>query len=255
MEEFFPLYFTRTDREIKRGLSAMQSVGLHHPFEVLLNPRRVPDRDPKYDTTLVFDLDQTLISAEGINDEDGDDPNTELIIRPHASEVLTLLRRNIRTEFIVWTAGTLGHAERVVSSFPEMHFDYIIARDPSWFSNKNPVKDLRLLTREHRNLDSMILIDDRMDIGKHHPINLLIVPPFCPKIDHASDDATMLYLVNILQRALNKYQKSKGLPLYSYLFSPLVEKCTEDGEHYYGVKSFESKEEILQRIKDFKKIH
>lgn len=259
MEDFFPLCFKKTDDQIRRGLSVVESEKLNGKYNVTLNPRKIPDRDPKYNMTLVWDLDQTLISADGIDDEDEDDIFTELVIRPHATEVLEILRRNLDVEFIIWTAGTQGHAERVVGSFPSMKFDHIIARDSSWYKDRNPVKHLGLLARAgNRGYDSMILIDDRMDIGKEHPENLLIVPPYYPKKCCAADDKTLLYLVNIIQRAINKFRATVEDPtrpaFSSYLFSPLAEKCVEDGKHYFGVKCFESKEELMSRIKAFRRV-
>jgi hypothetical protein len=202
--------------------------------------------------TLVWDLDQTLISADGMPGEDENDIDTQLVIRPHAKEILNILKRNLNVEFIVWTAGTKNHAERVVGSFPDINFNHIIARDPSWYSPKNPVKNLNLISNKTRPLSSIILIDDRMDIGTKHPENLLVVPPYYPKKYHASDDSTMLYLVNIIQRAITLYDSKYSFS--SYLFSPLSEKCVYEGHTYYGVKCFENKEDLENRIKVFQMI-
>ena len=133
-----------------------------------------------------------------------------------------------------------------------MKFDHIIARDPSWYSHKNPVKNLNLITDTNRTLSSMILIDDRMDIGTEHPENLLVVPPYYPKREYATDDSTMLYLVNIIQRAINLYNGTK--PFSSYLFSPLSEKCIYEDHHYYGVKCFENEKDLKDRIKSFEQM-
>lgn len=253
LNEFFPLSFKKTNDEITRGLSVKESERKKCNHVVNLNPRKIKDRDPKYNITLVWDLDQTLISADGIEDEDDNDPDTKLVIRPHAAEVLEILRRNHQVEFIIWTAGSKCHAERVIGSFPNMTFDYVIARDPSWFMEKNQVKNLNLITFNNRNLESIILIDDRMDIGKETPENLLVVPKYEPKKYYASNDKTLLYLVNIIQRAINMYIRNKAPKISSYLYSPLVEKCIDEDKHYYGVKCFESMEELTERLNDFEK--
>lgn len=251
MDEFFPLFFKKTDDNVTRGLSSEDSEVILHKFKVITNPRGVPERDHCYKMTLVWDLDQTLISADGLDDEDENDPKTRLVIRPHASEVLEILRRNLNVEFIVWTAGSMSHAQRVVGSFPDVYFNYIICRDSSWYSTKDPVKNLNLLVRESRPMSSIILIDDRMDIGKEHPDNLLIVPPYYPKKQYASNDKTLLYLVNIIQRAITLYTKNSSVSFSTYLFSPLVEKCIEEDNHYFGVKCFNDRQELLDRIKSF----
>lgn len=251
MEEFFPLSFNKSDDEIKRGLSSKESKDIEISYIVNLDPRKIPDRHSKFKMTLVWDLDQTLISADGIDDEDDEDENTKLVIRPHAEEVLDILKRHRDVEFIIWTAGNDSHAKRVVNSLPEIHFDHIIARDYCWYDTENPVKDLNHLVSNNRILDSIILIDDRMDIGKKHPTNLLIVPPFYPKEKHASNDRTLLYLVNILHRAITLYRNHPETPFYCFLFSPLVEKCIDSNNHYYGVKCFTNKEELKTRCNSF----
>jgi hypothetical protein len=255
MESLFPLYFRKTSDEITRGLSDTENFLQSREFNVLTNPKHIPDRDLKYKMTIVWDLDQTLVSADGIGEENENDPNTKLVIRPHASEVLEVLRRNDKVEFIIWTAGSQSHACRVVGSFPGITFDHIIARDPCWYSEKNPVKNLRLIAGIERPLSSMILVDDRMDIGKLHPENLLVVPPYYPKRYCAANDRTLLYLVNILHRAINMYTKNSvynpNAIFSSYLFSPLVDKCEEEGLFYYGVKCFESKAELEDRVREF----
>ena len=258
LKEFFPLSFKKKNDEITRGLSVNESDKKICNHIVTLNPKNLKDRDPKYHITLVWDLDQTLISADGIDDEDDNDPDTKLVIRPHAVEVLEILRRNHQVEFIIWTAGSKCHAERVIGSFPNMMFDYVIARDSSWYVEKNPVKNLNIISSNNRTLESIILIDDRMDIGKETPENLLIVPPYYPKKYYASNDKTLLYLVNIIQRAINLYLRNKSKNFSSYLYSPLVEKCVEEDKdinYYYGVKCFESMDELMERLTEFKRRH
>lgn len=252
MENYFPLYFKKPKNKIYRGLSSRESKKIKDKPLVYINPRNVPDRNPEHIMTLVWDLDQTLVSADGLKDEDENDIDTKLVIRPHAREILKILTRNRNVEFIVWTAGVKSHAERVVNSFPCMKFDHIISRDSSWYSHSDPVKDLNLISNKSRPLSSIILIDDRMDIGTHHPENLLVVPPYYPKTEYASNDSTMLYLVNILQRAIDMYEDKK--PFSSYLFSPLSEKCTYEGHIYYGVKCFETQKDLEDRINSFERI-
>lgn len=252
MQEYFPLYFKKTEKGVVRGLSTNQSEKLSPKPQGYSNPRHIPNRDPCYSLTLVWDLDQTLVSADGINDEKETDPDTELVIRPHAREILNILRRNSNVEFIVWTAGNKEHSERVVGSFPDIKFDHIISRHRSWYDDETPAKNLNLISNETRPLETIILIDDRMDIGMNHPENLLIVPPYYPKKGFAADDSTMLYLVNILQRAIDNYDNKNNFS--SFLFSPLTEKCVYEDHTYYGVKCFKDQKDLEDRIWTFQKI-
>lgn len=256
MEELFPLQFKRRKEDfLSRGLSSREAKSRPDLSNHFFDPRRIPSRKSYYCLTVAFDLDQTLVSAEGIEDEDENDPLTKLVIRPHAAEALKALRRHEGVEFIVWTAGIKEHAKRVVYSFPEMHFDYVISRDPSWYDEDTPTKNLNLLASSSRPLSTVILVDDRMDIGIEHPENLLIVPAYEPKeTTHVSTDATMLYLANIIHRAIKEYKKNPSNSFCSYLFSPLTEKCKYEDLYYYGVKCFSSKGELEDRIRKFRLI-
>ncbi len=248
MEDHFPLYFERKPIKFHRGLSVSEAKRSPKLKNHYFDPEKLPPRHERYKMTIVWDLDQTLVSADGIENEDENNDQTRLVIRPRAEEVLSLLRRNGDVEFIVWTAGTESHARRVVNSLNTLFFDYVISRDSSWY----PIKNLNKFLKSGRDLDTMILVDDRMDIGLDHPENLLVVPPYYPKEKHGEDDASLLYLANILQRAINLYHDQKPnrrgtegrLPFYSYIFSPLTEKCVLQGNFYYGVRCFSSKKEI-----------
>ena len=279
MEELFPLSFKKKSPAPSRGLSSKQAESTPDLVNHYINPRDVPDRDTKHILTIIYDLDQTLISADGMDDEDEDHEDTELVIRPHAFDLLNVISRNKDVEFIVWTAACEPHAKRVIHSLRDIHFDYIVTRDRCWYDKKNPMKDLNLICRGSRSLETSILIDDRMDNGVKHPENVLIVPPYYPK--DRSHDTTMLYLANILHRAINGYRRDRREskrdlvpsspplkrpeplkrieplkrpePFHSYLFSPLVNKCVYEGKFYYGVRCFVSKEELEDRIRDFKK--
>lgn len=250
MEEYFPLYFTK-QHEIMRGLSSDDSKKIDRLDCWVKDPRRLPKRSPDHKLTLVWDLDQTLVSADGVDDEDPDDPTVKLVLRPNAERILIALRKNKDVEFIVWTAGTESHAKRVVKSFGSVHFDYVLSRNETWFDEDIQTKDLRMINRD---LDTVVLIDDRMDVGKEHPENLLVVAPYHPKEKNTCDDSTLLFLANILQKAINDYRihHEKENKFSSFLYSPLTEKCVYDGMYYYGVKTFESEDELKDRVLSFR---
>lgn len=249
MKEYFPLHFTEKT-EISRGLSSNQSKNMDRLECWVRDPSRIPNRSSEYKLTIVWDLDQTLVSADGIDNEDPDDDDTQLVLRPYAELILIALRKNKDVEFIVWTAGTESHAKRVVNSFKHLHFDYVISRNNTWYNEDNQMKDLRIINRD---INTVILVDDRMDIGINHPENLIVVAPYYPKEKNHNDDTTLLFLANILQKAIDDYVKceDKDKNFSAFLFSPLTEKCIYNNLYYYGVKSFSSKDEIKERIKFF----
>lgn len=251
MQDFFPLYFNQQPARYTKGLSAKDAMKLPDLPNLYVNPMHIPERDPRHKITIVWDLDETLVSAYGLEGEDEDDPTIKLIIRPRAYEILKALRRNDDVEFIIWTAGKPHHAKRVVLSFPGLKFDHIVARHTSWYIENDPMKDLNKIVNKSRPLESIVLVDDRMDIGKEHPENLLIVPGYHPKKSHGDNDTTLLYLANVLQRAINLYRMDNTHPLYSYLYSPLTVKCVWRSHYYYGIKCFRDLEELKERIKKF----
>lgn len=250
---YFPLYFSEK-KEVVRGLSFDEAKDIDRLNCWIRDPSQIPERSPDYQLTIVWDLDQTLVSADGVEDEDPDDENTKLVIRPNAERVLIALRKNKDVEFIVWTAGTESHAKRVINSFQNVHFDYVISRNETWYDDIKQTKDLRII---NRSLDTVVLVDDRMDVGRKHPENLLVIAPYHPKEKNQDDDASLLYLANILQKAISDYRlyHDKEKRFSSFLYSPLTEKCVYRGKFYYGVKTFSSEEELRERIRTFQRYY
>lgn len=251
--QWFPLTLKEELARYTEGLSTNETEKLKDLPNIYANPIHIPDREPHYKITVVWDLDQTLVSSDGLieKDIDKEDPDRKLIIRPRAHEILKILKRNEDVEFIIWTAGNKAHMMKVVYSLDGIKFDHIIYRHRCWYNDDNPVKDLRTISNESRPLSSMVLIDDRMDVGQHHPENLLIVPKFEPYKSHGDNDMTLLFLANVLQKAIYMYRSDDSKPLNNYFYGPLVEKCVRDERYYYGIKCFKNKDELRERIKKF----
>lgn len=144
---------------------------------VHLSPDRVPLRAPRYDMTLVVDLDETLVDARG--------PGVSM--RPFARQFLSMLRSNLpRVEVIAWTAGIDVHARRVARLFESDRlafartggraFDFIVARGPDWYPiGEAPHKDIfRLRGRSNTTL----ILDDSVHASFRSGPNALIISPF-----------------------------------------------------------------------------
>lgn len=249
----FPLCFT-SETKINRGLSIKEAskVKCKYKDKIIKNPKNIPKRDSRYKITLIWDLDQTLVSADGIEGDDIYSDETKLVIRPYTETILASLKRNDDVEFVIWTAGNKSHAKRVLNSFNIIYFDYIIYRNETWFDINDQIKDIKLLNRDLKNT---ILIDDRIDIGKMNPENLLVVPPFKPREQNCDNDTTLLYLANILQKSISDYRKNGYRKTLScYLYSPLTDKYEYEDELYFGVRCFSSHKELDDRIKKFRKM-
>lgn len=253
--DLFPLRFKREKPEYHRGLSINEAEKLPDLPNHYLNPMDIPPRKPWQTMTIVWDLDQTLVCDEGLPGENWKSKNHKLIIRPRATQILDLLKSIPEVEFIVWTAGIQNHAKKVCYSLGIDFFDYVISRSEKyWWNERTQIKDLNILVKTGRPLNSMIHIDDRMDVGLPHPENLLIVPQYWPE-KAGEKDATMLYLANVIYKACTDYIRNGGkYPLRSFLHSPLTQKCREKGlrDDYYGIYGFASDEQIDDRIREFK---
>lgn len=248
MEEFFPLRFDRKKLEFQRGLSNNELAAYPELPNHCPDPEKVPPRNPYHLLTIVWDLDETLVSADGTEGEDSKNDDTKLVIRPNALNCLTAIRALYQVEFIVWTAGIKSHAKRVCHSIGPDLFDHVISRSKYWNMDN---KDLNKLAKTGRSLNSMILVDNRMDVGATHPENLLVIPEFYPK-ESGSNDQSMLYAANIIFRACRKYlEYGTKRPLRTFLHSPLTQRLREDRKDYYGVLCFESRQHLHDRMREF----
>ena len=88
-------------------------------------PTKLPPRDSKYDMTLIWDLDETLVSSKNRVGEKKSYLKTYFTIRPYALETLDALRTRFpNVEMIVWTAADSYHADTAIASIG-FDFDYI----------------------------------------------------------------------------------------------------------------------------------
>lgn len=218
-----------------------------------IEAERVPPRDPKYRMTYVWDLDRTLINANTVPGYTEGDDYAPPVIRPYAREVLALLQAP-DVEFVIWTAGVYAHAYRVMRDFPTIRFDYVVTRRDNEPEHEHVTrKDLRRL---HRDMNSIVLIDDRGEVSDINPGHVLVVPRYEPMQADALDDAVMIYVGNVLTRASHMYRcyhdvGMHSVSLASLLDSPLVRRIRIDVQDYREIDVFSTQEELDKRIEKY----
>eukprot|EP00796_Vickermania_ingenoplastis_P004351 gene4351-3165_t len=153
----------------------------------------LPPRKPETKLTVVFDLDETLVSNRH---------STEAIPRPYYHAVLQGLRQKPEVEVVLWTASTKEVAVRVVSSLQdgdECCFDHLIPRDKMWFTEPTHTKDLRLLGRP---MDSVIIVENSANCCKLNPQNAILVDDY-----HGQEkDAALVNVYYMIEAAIQLLQ-------------------------------------------------
>eukprot|EP01062_Namystynia_karyoxenos_P038573 TRINITY_DN28008_c0_g1_i2.p1 TRINITY_DN28008_c0_g1~~TRINITY_DN28008_c0_g1_i2.p1 ORF type:complete len:671 (+),score=85.08 TRINITY_DN28008_c0_g1_i2:544-2556(+) len=154
----------------------------------LLPPQRHPGRK-----TIVFDLDETLVSFLRTPEAPaGVEPG--LWFRQGAVQLLQRLRQK-GAEIVVWTAGGSYYAEAVTTLLdPSGAVDHIVANHGAWYSDAATyTKNVACLGRP---LSSTILVDNNPQCAAKTPGVTLIVPDYeggaCP--DDALRDLEKLLL-------------------------------------------------------------
>lgn len=112
------------------------------------NPLTVPRRDVKFRTTIVFDVDETLLSTKRDDDEISDrgvpsDALPEVILRPGVREMFAqfAMSPNFRdVEIGVWSAGGKDHVTSAVNALDPfgLVIQFAIYRDDSWMPTWSP---------------------------------------------------------------------------------------------------------------------
>jgi hypothetical protein len=120
--------------------------------------------------TVVWDLDETLVSNRNVN-------LSQAILRPYALHVLNALRHMKDLEVVLWTASTEETGAPVVDQLYSggSVFDDVIFRNNSWFTEPIHTKDLRLLGRD---MDRVVVFDNAPNCCKLNPTNAVLVDDF-----------------------------------------------------------------------------
>ena len=151
-------------------------------------------------SNLIFDLDQTLISAEDWDTQEFNknkkkskmfkfhDMDGYYIVfeRPNLQSFLDYAFANFNVS--VWTAASKDYAlfivDKIILSKPARRLDWIFFSYHCDISKKKKggTKDLRMLWDEYKllgyNKDNTVIIDDYEEVHNTQPDNCIIAPPF-----------------------------------------------------------------------------
>lgn len=179
----------RNPIKVKRSMTPSASVSPSpvNPSPVFL----LPPRKSGVKLTVVFDLDETLVSNRH---------TPALIARPYCHAVLHGMSQKEDVEVVLWTASTKDVALKVVAELQEMGstccFHHIIGRDKQWFSEPTHTKDLRLLGRP---MDRVLIVENSVNCCKLNPHNAILVDDFHGKQD---DDAALVNVYYMIEAVL-----------------------------------------------------
>ncbi len=164
----------------------------------------LPSRDPKYDFTLVIDLDETLIHfkrSSDLNSKKG-----ILVFRPYLFYFLSLMKKEY--ELVLFSFGNEKYVDPIINMIEkkEKYFSYRLYRRHAILSGKNFVKDLSKLGRD---LKTILIIDNLPQAFKLQKENGIWVKAFYG--DCKGDNETLKNLGDLLERIKYDAMKTKDI--------------------------------------------
>ncbi len=112
----------------------------------------LPPRKPEYVSTMVCDLDQTLVFY--------DRPTENIVVRPGAATFLKAVN-NMNVELVIYTAATEPYAkqcvEKLTSLDPTIEIDHVLHRRFTIKCGEYYLKDLYALGRD---ISTVLMVDD-----------------------------------------------------------------------------------------------
>ena len=164
----------------------------------------LPSRDPKFEFTLVIDLDETLIHlkrSSDINSKEG-----ILIFRPYLFYFLSLMKKEY--ELVLFSFGNEKYVDPIINMIEkkEKYFSHRLYRRHAVLSGKNFVKDLSKLGRD---LKTILIIDNLPQAFKLQNENGIWVKAFYG--DCKGDNETLKNLGDLLERIKYDAMKTKDI--------------------------------------------
>ena len=164
----------------------------------------LPSRDPKFEFTLVIDLDETLIHfkrSSDLNSKKG-----ILVFRPYLFYFLSLMKKEY--ELVLFSFGNEKYVDPIINMIEkkEKYFSYRLYRRHAILSGKNFVKDLSKLGRD---LKTILIIDNLPQAFKLQKENGIWVKAFYG--DCKGDNETLKNLGDVLERIKYDAMKTKDI--------------------------------------------
>eukprot|EP01064_Diplonema_japonicum_P015060 TRINITY_DN22824_c0_g1_i1.p3 TRINITY_DN22824_c0_g1~~TRINITY_DN22824_c0_g1_i1.p3 ORF type:complete len:310 (+),score=27.55 TRINITY_DN22824_c0_g1_i1:2088-3017(+) len=203
----------------------------------------VPVQKKDSELTVVLDLDETLVS---FGDNAFASKGTDGVrLRPRLKNFLDFLEE-ADFEVIIWTAATRSYSKCVHEALAAVNPNVIhhrLYRTNSWYTADH-VKDLRRLGRD---LDKVVMVENRAASGRLQPDNTILVPDFTHRgggcrggeQDHALDHVTSLLkgLVMSKQTVPNFLKKTK---LARHIHASKIEEDPSHAVFHYVSGKYDS---------------
>ena len=192
--------------ENKRG-----SVLFSNNFNNLQNKDILISEPPYKSLTLILDLDETLMSFEYSNKNEGYSH-----IRPHLPEFLNIVHNYY--EIIIFTAATKNYADPILDMIEKktgVYFNYRLYREDCSIYNNNFIKDISKIGRD---LKYCIIVDNMSQNFKLQKDNGILIKSFW---GNDINDKALKELAKILQNIAidminSKYKKDIRDLLWKY---------------------------------------
>ena len=164
----------------------------------------LPKINPKYQYSLVLDLDETLIYLK--RDLSLKSKRRVMILRPHLHEFLKKMKTLY--ELILFSFGTPEYVDPIVNIIEkkEKYFEYRLYRQHSNLDGKNYIKDLSKLGRD---LKKVIIVDNMQQAFKLQINNGICIKAFYG--DVVADRDTLKILSVILEKIRFDAEKSNDI--------------------------------------------
>ena len=164
----------------------------------------LPKINPKYQYSLVLDLDETLIYLK--RDLSLKSKRRVMILRPHLHEFLKKMKTLY--ELILFSFGTPEYVDPIVNIIEkkEKYFEYRLYRQHSNLDGKNYIKDLSKLGRD---LKKVIIVDNMQQAFKLQINNGICIKAFYG--DVVADRDTLKILSIILEKIRFDAEKTNDI--------------------------------------------
>lgn len=144
--------------------------------------------------TLIFDLDQTLVTAQSSTECKNTPTEYTIIVRPYTFDLLQYLSKDF--ELVIFTTANVEYATQAFDFFnaSKVYFTKLLTNEFCTLTKEGYfVKDLRVFA--DRSLDKLLIIDDSIISFAFQLGNGIPVEPF----NGSPDDQELLHLKNYLE--------------------------------------------------------
>ena len=189
------------------------------PEPPFLPPKKKSDFTQK-NYTLILDLDETLVRYE-INETNPDEAN--VILRPGLFYFLNKVYPLF--DLVIWTVATKEYADPIIDIIEEKkkYFVARLFREHATFNNNSYIKDLTNLGRD---INSIIIIDDKEISFSLQKQNGILIKPFYGTYSEVKNDFVLYDLFTIITKIILDKSKDvrQGINKYQYEIKQKVTK-------------------------------